>query len=225
MHGSNEWIGAQNLQRLLRVDQRMVVHQRGLVRARLALRVAGRAVPGAGHDALVARDRAVLDLHPMPERAARRVEEPVPCAFAGHEDGSHFSPAKVLVSPLLIRSTSRSYHVFIAAREQHGLHAARRRAAERGEQRRGPDLEPVQHLLHHRADVLVSAGETHQHAREGTDFHRLAVVPGRLHPGVLLGILQVGPGRRRAGVFRLRLALVRDAAPPHRPSSTRTTSW
>ena len=55
-------------------DQWMVVHQRRLVRARHALRVPRRAVPRARHDALVARDLLVLDLHPVPERAARRVE-------------------------------------------------------------------------------------------------------------------------------------------------------
>src|SRR5271166_3547834 len=64
----------QDFQRLLRLGDRRA-HQRGLVGAWLALRIARAGVPRAGYDALILRDPAAGDVYPVAERAARRLVE------------------------------------------------------------------------------------------------------------------------------------------------------
>jgi hypothetical protein len=72
---------AQDLERLFGIRERMMVHQRRLIRPRLPLAIARRAVPGARDHALIARDLAVFDLNPVAQRAARRVEKSVALRF------------------------------------------------------------------------------------------------------------------------------------------------
>ena len=100
----------------------------------LPLRVPGRAVPGARDHALIAGDLAVLDLDPVAQRAARRVEVAVPLRLGRPLVGLHLSPLKVWVSPLLIRSTRRSYQTFIRRARRTVSIASRRDAAQGGEE-------------------------------------------------------------------------------------------
>src|SRR5690242_7096812 len=73
----------QDLERLIGLYQGVVVHERRLVRSGHALAVTGRTVPGTWHDALIARDLLVLDLHPVAERATWRVEVAVALCLGG----------------------------------------------------------------------------------------------------------------------------------------------
>ena len=67
--------GAQNLDRLLGIVQR-VAFERRLVRAVLPLRVARSRVPGGRHHRLVIRDLAAADDDPVTERTARGLGVP-----------------------------------------------------------------------------------------------------------------------------------------------------
>ena len=76
--------GAQDFQRLFRVGD-LGIHQSRLECADVALRVTRRTVPSGWHDALVVVDFAILDDHPMPQRAAR--------GFGGADAFSFFGPS------------------------------------------------------------------------------------------------------------------------------------
>ena len=209
------------------LDQRVVVHQRRLVGAHLPLLVARRAVPGARHHALVAGDLAVLDLHPVAQRAARRVEIAEALrASPARWTAPTSSPLKVWVSPLLIRSTSWSYQLSIRRASSTVSMPAGRGPAQRGEQRRRPDLEPVQR------PPSPSPGSPRGPRRRPTSIRAsgptcigCAVVPRRLHPGVLVIALQVVHGGGGPVYFGLGLALVGVEPRVVAARSTRTRSW
>ena len=185
----------------------------------LAGGVARPGVPGARHDALVVGDRAVLDVHPVAERAARRLVE------AG---------ARRLARPAARDPTSscrgcagRGCAMLAASWSSQPRHASRRAPASRW---RAPPTRPsveksasgptpsfpstsADELLHAR----VARGVGDQHARQRPDLHRQAVVARRLEPGVLAVGVELLVGRLRPGVVRLRLALERVQRPGRRP--------
>ena len=66
--------GAQNFKRALGVRDRRF-DERGFVRAALAVGVSRSCIPRGGHHRLVILDGLVFDLHPMPQRPARGLEE------------------------------------------------------------------------------------------------------------------------------------------------------
>ena len=112
IHGSNEWIGAEDFERPLGVGDR-VADERRFVGSRLVLRVARAGVPRRRHDRLVVLDLAVLDDDPVRQRAARRfVEaEPLLLAFRKHRlvEDSRVAFADVLGEqlPVLARELGR----------------------------------------------------------------------------------------------------------------------
>src|SRR5688572_33234410 len=105
----------------------MIAGERRLVRPHLTLRIAWRAVPGAGDDALVVTDLAVGDPHPVAERTAGCVEVAVASrfrrpgrrlplrAFEGTDVTALDAGDEIVVPPRKL------------PREQHGLDAAGRR--------------------------------------------------------------------------------------------------
>ena len=124
--GSNEWIVRMISSGWSALGERMIVHQRRFVRARLPLVVARRAVPRAWHHALVPGELPVLDLHPVPQRATRHVGAAEALALGRPggriplvpREGGNVAvrdPLDELVHPLV--------HL---PRDQHRLHAPRR---------------------------------------------------------------------------------------------------
>ena len=185
-----------------------------------SLRVARAGVPRARHDALVVGDRAVVDVHPVAERAARRlVEARRPIASAGHVRGL---PLRVVVDAQLAgRPCSRPARRPSRPSSRRAP-ASRCRAPRRGRASRTAPRGRRSSCLQHGADQLLHArvpGHVRdEHARQRTDLHRLVVVARRLQPRVLLSSVSsrsyggVGPGVVRRG-----LALETDAAPSSSP--------
>ena len=66
--------GAQKLKRAFRIRYRRL-KERGFVCAALAVGIARARIPRGGHHRLVILDRLVFDLHPVPQRPARGLEE------------------------------------------------------------------------------------------------------------------------------------------------------
>ena len=129
---------AQDFQRLLRLGDRGA-NQRGFVGARVAARVARSGVPGARHHALVIHDRAVADMHPMAERAARRLVKAGAEAIARPAAGV---PLRIVLDAVIAprHVVGQVLHPAAHRLDQHlRLDRARGDAAERREQRLGAD--------------------------------------------------------------------------------------
>jgi hypothetical protein len=204
--------GAQDLQRLLGIGDRGV-EQRGLVGAGLVLLVARAGVPGRGHDALVILDLAVVDDHPVRQRAARRLVETHAHDFVLGELGRVEGLGVALADILDQRGPLPGQHVDL----HRGRHGARGMAADG----RVHGIEADLGLGQRRDGVergggvflgrLVAGGEHVEHARQGADLGHLAVEGRRLEPGILGVVLEVrvvGLGLALVGMQRAALGIV-----------------
>ena len=192
--------GAQDLQRLIGHRHRRV-QERRLESADVARRIARRAVPGGRHHGLIVGDLALLDDHPVTERAARglggtdtfgqlRPGSRLPFlgiggrAVAGLEIGHQL----VLEMAQLVRRPGR-------------LQPARRRAPERREQRRDRELQVGQHLLDRLLELRDALGIADDVARQRPDLHRVAAPARGLDPTVFGALVDgLDPGLAALGV-------------------------
>ena len=186
----------------------MVVHQRGLVSARLTGWVTRSGIPGAGHHGLVVVDLLVLDPDVVGQATARRFHEAHALAFFGPGGRvPHLLVVNRQVAGLDVRHQLVQPDRHLVG-DDLGFQRARRSASQGREHRIKRYVELFQHSTGQFLGRLVAGGIQHQHAGQGSDFHRMTFPARRFEPGVAALYIQMLVRRFGAGVVEIGFTIV-----------------
>src|SRR5208283_4059777 len=175
----------------------------------LALGVLGRSVPCRRNDDLVIGDLGVLDMDPVTQGAAGGFGEAVALGF--WRPGGRLPPEGVrggVIAGLQIGDEV----VELVLEPLNGelcFQPAGSGPAERGEERGSGDLQGAKRGGDHFLEIAVAAGEADEDAGQRAYFHGVAFPARRFQPGILGVFVELGVGRRGAGVLGRGLAVPR----------------